>query len=256
MGVSCLMKRSTSRNKLYTAASVAILLVIWEIAARAVGAGIIFPSPAETFQELVRIITSKNFLAAVVHTTSRSLAGFGIAFISAVIAAVLASFWKPLYYLLNPVIVITKATPTMSVILLALIWLDTERAPILIGLMVIFPIIYSSIIAGLDNVDEKLIQMSDMYKVSRPRLVGAVYFPSILPYVLAASSTAIGLNIKVVIAAEVLSQPRISIGTSLHMEKVFLNTGGVFAWTLVAILLSAAFDYGISLFKKRVERWR
>ncbi|MEW6698557.1 MAG: ABC transporter permease subunit [Bacillota bacterium] len=175
---------------------------------------------------------------------------------TALFLGVLAGFWRPLHYLLNPLVVTIKATPTVSIILLALIWLDTERAPILIGLLIIFPILYTSIATGIQDVDAKLVEMSKMYQVKKSSMVRELYLPSMLPYLLSASSTALGLNLKVIITAEVLSQPNISMGTSLQMEKVYLNTAGVFAWTLIAILIAALFDYVLARVKEKIEKWR
>ena len=250
------MKLFTSKDKLYTAGAVLCLLILWEVVSRAVGASIILPPPGETWQELVRIITYENFWTAVFNTTTRSLIGFTLTFLTALLFAVLAGLWKPLYYLFSPLVVITKAAPPISIILLALIWLGTEKAPVLVGFLVIYPIIYTNIIAGVDNVDHKLIEMAAMYRIGRLRKLLEIYLPSIMPYVLAACSTALGLNLRVVIMTEVLSQPPISMGTSLQTARVFLNTAGVFAWTVVAIALAALFDYSVSTLKKRMEVWK
>ncbi|MBT9132262.1 MAG: putative aliphatic sulfonates transport permease protein SsuC [Firmicutes bacterium] len=250
------MKLFTSKDKLYTGGAVLSLLIIWEVIARTVGASILLPPPGETWRELVLILHSENFLPAVISTTTRSLVGFGLTFLTAVVFAVLAGLWKPLYYLFSPLVVITKAAPPISVILLALIWLGTEKAPVLVGFLVIFPIIYTNIIAGVDNVDPKLIEMAAMYKVRRLRMILDVYLPAVMPYVLAACSTALGLNLRVVIMAEVLSQPPVSMGSSLQSARVFLNTAGVFAWTTVAVALAALFDFGVFSLRKKVEAWK
>lgn len=250
------MKLFTSKDKLYTAGAVLCLLILWEVVSRAVGAEIILPPPGETWQELLRIINSENFWLAVFNTTTRSLIGFALTFLTAALFAVLAGLWKPLYYLFSPLVVITKAAPPISIILLALIWLGTEKAPVLVGFLVIYPIIYTNIIAGIDNVDHKLIEMAAMYRIGKLRKLLEIYLPSIMPYVLAACSTALGLNLRVVIMTEVLSQPPVSMGTSLQTARVFLNTAGVFAWTVVAIALAALFDYSVSTLRKRMEVWK
>jgi len=250
------VKLFTSKDKLYTAGAVLCLLLLWEIVSRIVGAGILVPPPGETWKELVLIVSSENFWPAVISTTTRSLIGFGLTFLTAVLLAALAGLWKPLYYLFSPLVVITKAAPPISVILLALIWLGTEKAPVLVGFLVIFPIIYTNIIAGVDNVDPKLVEMAAMYRIRRLRKLSEIYLPAIMPYVLAACSTALGLNLRVVIMAEVLSQPPVAMGTSLQSARIFLNTAGVFAWTVVAIALAALFDYSVSSLRKRIEAWR
>lgn len=250
------MKVSISKDRLYAAGALLCFLFLWEGASKIVGARILLPPPAETWKELVRIVYSENFWPAILNTTVRSMVGFSVAFLTSILFSVLASLWKPLYYLFSPLVLITKAAPPISIILLALIWLGAEKAPILVGFLVIFPIIYTNIMTGVANVDPKLIEMSVMYRISRFRRLSGIYLPSILPYVLAACSIALGLNLRVIIMAEVLSQPEISMGTSLQIERVFLNTAGVFAWTLVAIALAAMFDYSILVLRKRMERWK
>ncbi|MGI6433319.1 MAG: hypothetical protein ACOXZ4_05675 [Sphaerochaetaceae bacterium] len=47
---------------------------------------------------------------------------------------------------------------------------------------------------------------------------------------------------KVVIAAEVLTVPRYGVGSRLHLAQINLETAEVLAWTLIAILLTAAGD--------------
>lgn len=250
------MKPSISKDKRYTLGAVLFLLILWEIVSRIVGAGILLPRPGETWKELVQIVGFEDFWPAVIGTTTRSLIGFSLTLFTAVLFAVTAGLWKPLYYLFAPLVVITKAAPPISIILLALIWLGTDKAPVLVGFLVIFPIIYTNIVAGVDNVDAKLIEMAAMYRIRRLRRLSEIYLPSIMPYVLAACSTALGLNLRVVIMAEVLSQPPISMGTSLQSARIFLNTAGVFAWTIVAIALAALFDYGVSFLRKKLEAWR
>ncbi|MCD6342953.1 MAG: hypothetical protein J7L76_04140 [Spirochaetaceae bacterium] len=60
----------------------------------------------------------------------------------------------------------------------------------------------------------------------------------------------LGLSMKVIIAAEVLSQPKTGIGTMFQIERARLNTTGVFAWSLLVILLTAGMDVLFSVVKK------
>ncbi len=62
------------------------------------------------------------------------------------------------------------------------------------------------------------------------------------PFVISAFSIALGLTWKVIIAAEVLSQPPFGIGTQLQEARVELETARVFAWTAVAVILAGLSD--------------
>ncbi len=92
--------------------------------------------------------------------------------------------------------------------------------------------------------------MAHVDRVAHYHLVKDIYLPSIKPYLLAALSTAAGLNVKVVIAAEVLSQPAVSIGESFQIARANLDTAAVFAWAIIAILIAASFDYAIKLLSR------
>ena len=61
-----------------------------------------------------------------------------------------------------------------------------------------------------------------------------------------------GLCWKSGIAAEIISQPNNSIGGSLYEAKIFLDTKGMFAWTLVIILVSMVLEKGIIFLINRI----
>ena len=244
------------KNNLTVAFSLAILLALWKLLSLWVDAAIIIPSPEETLKACFTLLIQPDFLTRVWHTVARSLAGFFIALFSALFLGIIGGAYRPAFILFKPLVSITKATPTMSIILLALIWLHTEIAPILVGFLVIFPLRYTNIVEGIRNVDIKLLEMARMYQVKKKRIIAELYLPSLSSYLTAGAATALGLNLKVIIAAEVLSQPKNCIGTSLHLEQINLNTAGVFAWTIIAILISSFFDYSLNFLRQKIEKWK
>jgi NitT/TauT family transport system permease protein len=94
-----------------------------------------------------------------------------------------------------------------------------------------------------------------MYRVKLRRIVFELYIPSILPYLLAGASNAMGITWKVIIAAEILSQPSFAIGTNLMIAKIELETAQVFAWTVVAIIISFIFEYLLDSLENKFRTW-
>lgn len=236
------MKDSILKNKKYAVLSVAAILLIWAAAAMAVQNSVKIPSPAETAQAFILIISDSNFYRQVLTSLGRILIGFGISFGAALVLGIIAGFVAPVYYLLHPIVLAQRAMPTMGVILLALIWLNREVAPILVGILIIFPIIYGAVVNAIQNIDFKLLEMAQVYRLKPSTRIKHIYLPSIRSALAAVSSAAISLNVKVGIAAEVLSQPRYAIGTGFVMEKAALNTAGVLAWSLVAIMIAGGLE--------------
>lgn len=240
-----------NKEKIYTVLSILSLLIIWKVLAVVINKSIIVPSPEETFRELVHIIKSPYFIVTVLGTIKRVLLGFFISFMLAMTLSLLAGFNNVIYYLLKPVVTIIKVIPTMGVILLALIWLKSRYATIFVGFLIIFPILYENNLKGIKSVDKNLLEMSKIYEISSFDLIKDIYIPSMKPFILAGINNALSINLKIIIAAEVLSELPNSIGSFLQIEKTALNTPGVFAWCLVALIIGGSFEIILSNITKR-----
>ncbi len=231
----------------YILFSILAFIVFWKLLSLWVAQTIIVPSPEETVAALRAIVSKPNFGIIIGHSLRRMLIGFSVTAVIAVVVGVSAGIIEPLRQILKPLVLVLKAVPTMAIILLALIWLASEKAPMLVGGIICFPIIYQNVVKGISEVDVKLLEMARVYKVDKKHMIKDIYLPSIKPYLLAALSTAAGLNVKVVIAAEVLSQPPLSIGENFQIARANLDTPAVFGWAIIAIVIAAGFDYAIQL---------
>ncbi len=242
---------SMKQNKFYLLLSVLFSLVIWHLLSYLIGSEIILPSPIRTLQEFFIIVRSKDFFVVMYYSILRILVGFFISFMLACIFALVASINKWFDYLIRPYLITIKSVPTMAIILLAVIWLKSDFSPMLVSSLVCFPIVFSNVFQGFKTVDKKLIEMANVFNVGFLDKLSKIYLPHLKAYIFAGASTALSLSVKVTIAAEVLSQPIKSIGGKLQIERINLNTAGVFAWALVAILLATIFESALKfVFKK------
>lgn len=246
------MKDCICKSKRYISVSIIFLIVLWGVVSKVVNNEVIIPSIKSTVISLFAIVKDKSFIIIMISTILRSLISFLISFIIALLFGVISSASKIFYNFMIPLVSFLKSVPTMAIIILALIWLSNDSAPILIGFIVVFPILYESVLAGITNVDFKLLDMARLYKVKKGTVIKNIYLPSILMSVNGVISSASGLNFKVVIAGEVLGQPKYSIGSSLQLEKMYLNTSGVFAWIIIIVLLVGVLEKLIKfLFSKK-----
>ena len=77
-----------------------------------------------------------------------------------------------------------------------------------------------------------------------------------MPFIISGASSAMGIGWRAIIIGEVLSQPKYGIGTKMQAAQTYLNVEAVIAWTLIAIIISFAFEKIIRLYEKRVLKWR
>lgn len=233
--------------------STAALLLLWGIISYIVDNPVTIPTPLDTLKALFRIVSDQYFVVRVFESLKRIVFSFMIAFGLGLVLGLLSGAFTSVYYLLKPLMLIQRAVPTMGVILLALIWLDREIAPILVCVLVVLPIIYSAVVTGVREIDPKLMEMTSIYTFSNRKKLKHLYIPSIWTSLVSVSSSALSLNVKIAIAAEVLSQPKHAIGTGFVMEKVALETAGVLAWSIIAISLVALFQWLIEI---GLSKWK
>ena len=249
------MLNSTTKNRLFTLASILALLLVWKLLAVWWNQELIMPSPEITLITLWMVISDPNFWPSVGATLGRGLIGFLISCGAGLILGFGAGFNSAVYWLLQPWVTVIRTTPVMSVVILAIIWFQSDIVPIFVTFLMIFPIIYSNVVAGIKNVDQQLLEMAHMYRVKIWRVILELYVPSILPYLLAGASNAMGITWKVIIAAEILSQPFFAIGTKLMIAKIDLETAQVFAWTVVTIIISFIFEYLLNALENKFRTW-
>jgi NitT/TauT family transport system permease protein len=125
-----------------------------------------------------------------------------------------------------------------SFIILALVWLGRGTVPLLITGLIVLPVVWANVSAGIAAQDIKLRELAQVYRLSRARVFRCLTVPTVLPHFRAALRSALGLGWKAGIAAEVLTVPPYSIGRRIYESKLYLETTVLFAWTLTVVLLS------------------
>lgn len=242
MKVSIIKSKEKKDRKILFLIGVGLLLLSWSLISYLLKQPILVPTPPETGRELVRIVRDNRFLQVVGATLLRFSLGFLITMLLAAVFGIAAGLEPRFASAFAPLIALIKAVPTMAIILLAIIWLKSDVAPILVIFLISFPVLYWSWKSGMEETDSKLLEMARLYQVGKKKILFGIYLPSAKPYVLSGISSALGLGFKVGIGAEVLCQPQLGIGTAFQIEKSNLNTAGVFAWALICVVLVAGMD--------------
>ena len=249
---------TTCRNRIIRVLAVAFWIAVWQGVSLAVGSEILVASPARTFGALLSLLREGAFYRAVLGSLMRICAGFALALALGIALGALSFVVGWVRALLHPVVSVVKATPVASFVILALIWISSKNLSIFISFLMVFPIMYENMLAGLESTDAKLLEMGQVFHLSRMARIRAIYLPAAYPFLLSAARLSLGMCWKSGIAAEVIGQPRQSIGAELNQAKLFFNTPDLFAWTVTIIVVSVVFERlvlcGIRALMRRWER--
>ena len=236
------MDRNKKKLWLERAVSVAAALLLWHAAAGAVGQRLLLPSPADVLIRLGGLFLEEGFLASAAFSFVRIVSGFLLGLALGSLFAATAAFSRLAEVFFWPYLTAIKSVPVASFIIICLIWLDASGLSVFISFLMVFPVVYFNVLEGMKSADRKLLQMADLFHMSRRKKLFYIYLPQTEPFLLSACSTALGVSWKAGIAAEVIGIPDGSIGERLYEAKIYLNTAELLAWTVVIVILSVLFE--------------
>lgn len=242
------MTTSTTRDKntrlspALRLGAVAVWLLLWQLASMAVGLPLLLPSPLAVLLRLGQLCTGADFWLTVASSLLRILLGFLLGVLFGTALAGLCWRFRLADALARPLLGVLKSTPVASFIILALVWVKTTWLATVISFIMVLPLIYANVREGIDSADRQLLEMAQVFRLSRRKTFRYCYLPAILPFFLSAISSALGFAWKSGIAAEVLGRPARAIGSQIYDSKIYLETPDLFAWTLVVILLSVLLE--------------
>lgn len=216
----------------------AFWLAVWCLAAACVDQPLLVPSPIAVLRRLGELAAAPLFWRNTLVSLLRIFCGALAGTILGTLCAVLTSRFRLADWILAPAIRLVRATPVASFIILVLLWVSTGKVPGVISALMVLPVVWESVSAGIRSADPQLLELARSYQFSLRKQMRYVYLPAVRPHFAAGVCTAIGLAWKSGVAAEVLCLPKAAIGTQVYYSKIYLETPSLFAWTAVVIVLS------------------
>jgi NitT/TauT family transport system permease protein len=236
------MPRSKA-GKVFLGVGIAVFwLAVWQIISMIVAQEILVPAPSVVAWTMWQLMGTSEFWLSSSLSLLRVVIGFLAAVIIGSIVAVLTTHFRTIAVLLTPLLRIASAAPIASFIILAMVWIRTERLPSFIAFFMVVPVVWSNVEKGIRQIDNNLLEMAKVYRFGRMKTLRRVEIPSVMPYFMAACTSGMGFAWKSGVAAEVICRPLFSIGKQLQEAKTYLETPRVFAWTITVILLSMCLE--------------
>ena len=231
--------------------AVLLWLLVWQAASMALDSDILLVSPLRVVATLLALLPTARFWASLLGSMARILGGFFLAAALGTLLAALAARFKRVEEWLAPPILAMKTVPVASFVILALIWFGSRNLSVFIALVMVFPVIYTNVLAGVRAADRELAEMARVFRIPLLRRIRCITLPQVAPYFRAGCALGLGLCWKAGTAAEVIGLSGGTIGERLYTAKVYFQTPDLFAWTAVIVLISALFE---KLFLFAVDR--
>ncbi|WP_302496595.1 ABC transporter permease [uncultured Flavonifractor sp.] len=217
---------------------------------------LLLPCPLLVAQRLWVLAGQGAFWQSAAVTLGRIFGGFAVGAVVGALVAAATSALRAADWVLTPAVKVIRAIPVASFIVLVLLWAPSSGwVPAIVSGLMVLPVLWGNVSKGVAQTDPLLLEAARAYRFGRGKTFRLVYLPSVRPYFVSGCATGLGLAWKAGVAAEVLCQPKLAIGTQLYRAKITLETPDLFAWTAVVIVLSFVLECALGiLFRRRGGR--
>lgn len=232
----------TMRKRMKSVVIILFWLAIWQIAAVCIDNHILLVGPGQVLRAFAHNVIQPDFVKIVMHSFVRIGLGFFLALFAGLLLGAVSYRFTIVEEILAPAVQAVKSIPVASFVVLLLIWFGSQKLSFFISFLIVFPNVYVNMIAGLKSADVKLLQMAQVFGIGRGKRFFYLYRPAVVPYLVSSLKISLGMSWKSGVAAEVIGLPGYSMGERLYLSKIYLDTAGLFSWTLTIILVSFLFE--------------
>lgn len=224
----------------------------WQLLAMLIGNRLLLPSPADTIKTLAVLAGEGDFYLNIGWTLFRCALSIALSFAAGITAGWAAYRLRLVRSFLTLPVGFFKAVPVMAVIIYVILLAEADWVAVVVCFLMCFPVVYTNVLSGLDSMERELLELAQVYEFTAFQRVKHIYFPGIMPQIKAAVKLIAGLSWKAVVAAEVLSIPKYSLGYEMINAKYYLETATLFSYILVIVILSLAME---KLIDRCLKRW-
>lgn len=231
-----------------------LILGIWELGAMQYDEYFL-PSPVETLESLLELIRTGTLWEDIRASLARSVRGWGLGILTAVPLGLLIGHFKPVRWLVEPILTFFRFVPAIALTTLFLMWFGVgETSKVALVLYAAFFPMLVNTIAGVASTDQSLTEAAVCMGASGVRVFFTVIVPSAVPNIFTGIRLGLSSSILCIIAAEMLVGNN-GLGYLINSSKLYYKTDWVFAGIATLALIGFTADRLLQLFGRRIL-WR
>jgi sulfonate transport system permease protein len=186
----------------------------------------------------------------------RVASGFVLGACAAAIIGGAMGLSRRIELLLDPTFQALRAIPSLAWVPVLLLWMGIDESPkiTLIAIGAFFPI-QLSVLAGIQGVDRKLVELGKAYRLGRLALFWRILLPAALPQIFTGLRTGLSLAWMFMVAAELIAANR-GLGFLLSDGRETGRPDIVFSAIILLAILGKISDSVLRALEIRLLSWR
>jgi sulfonate transport system permease protein len=235
----------------------ALLLALWDGLARfGVAPANLLPAPLAVLRSLRGLTLTGELWTHIEITLLRVAEGFLLGTAVATLLGALTGYSSLWRRLLDPTLQALRSIPSIAWVPLFVLWLGiSEQSKVtLIAVGAFFPV-YLSTMAGIQQVDRKLVEVARIHGYGGVQLVRRVLLPATLPAYMTGLRGGLGLAWMFVVAAEYLGASE-GLGFLLIDGQETGRPANIIAAILLFAVFGKASDMALAAISRRFVAWQ
>lgn len=227
-----------------------IILAIWGLGSLGYDEYFL-PSPLETLNSLVLLIQNGTLWADIAASFGRVIKGWLLAIVFAVPMGLLVGNFRPVRWLVEPILSFFRFVPAIALTTLFLMWFGVgeESKVALIFYASFFPVLVNTI-AGVATTDRSLVEAASCMGAKKARTFFTVVVPSAVSNIYTGVRLGLSSAFICVIAAEMLVGSD-GLGYLINSSKLYYKTSWAFAGIVTLAVIGFAADRLLQLAGKK-----
>lgn len=232
------------------------IILLWWIISLCVSS-LIVPSPFDTVALAIKYLGDSYTYVSLGYSLLKMLIGFLLAFFVAFLLGMLVNDNEKLYQFFTPLMTFFKAIPTVALVFLFIVVLDSSRAPVLVVMLIAIPILYEAVVGGLKSDNTNLLEAASMDGARKITKVVRIQLPLSIPYIVIGMISAFSLSFKIEIMAEVITgYTKNGLGSLIKGAQINDPTDltPIFAYSLIAVVVMLIVTLIATLINEKIRK--
>ncbi len=238
-----------------TAASLIVMLVVWEILGRHINP-IFGAPPSAIFVAFIELVRSGKLGAALLESVQPFIVGYCLAIVIGVPLGLMLGRFRMVEAALGILVTGGYAMPLVALVPVLVLWFGLGFAVkvAVILLMSIFPICINTWL-GVKSVPKTLIDVGKSLVASDAVILRRIILPATLPYIMAGIRLAVGRAVVGMVIAEFFTQISDLGGIIINAANNF-DTATMFVPIILLMVLAVGLNALIGRFERLVAPWQ
>ncbi len=210
----------------------------------------IVPAPQKVLAAFIKITASGYLLDGIFISLARVLCGFVIAALLACILALLLYIFPAFQAYMRPSLDFIRHIPPLAIISLLILWFGIGETPkiVVVALASFFPI-FLNLCNGIEQCDQKLIEVGRAARMNEWNLFARIIFPSLIPSIMVGLQLGLSYGWRSLVGAELIAASS-GLGYMIMEARELAKSDVIIIGVLVLGIIGGIID-GIFLYFTR-----